>query len=65
LRPAKTGPAQDEDLQEGVRVQHVKFGSGKITSRQGSGEKLKLVIRFNRAGTKTVLARYANLQLLG
>jgi len=65
LRPAKTGPAQDEDLQEGVRVQHVKFGSGKITSRQGSGEKLKLVIRFNRAGTKTVLARYAKLQLLG
>ncbi len=65
LPPGRTGPAQDEDLQEGVRVRHAKFGSGKITSRQGSGDKLKLVIRFNRAGTKTVLARYANLQLLG
>ena len=63
--PGKTRPAQDADLQEGVRVRHAKFGNGKIASRQGSGDKLKLVIRFNRAGTKTVLARYADLQLLG
>jgi DNA helicase-2/ATP-dependent DNA helicase PcrA len=66
-RPAppsdRARPAQDEDLQEGVRVLHAKFGMGKITSRQGSGERLKLVIRFQRAGTKTVLARYADLQL--
>ena len=65
LQPGRSGPAQDEDLQEGVRVRHAKFGSGKITSRQGSGDKLKLVIRFNRAGTKTILACYANLQLIG
>jgi DNA helicase-2/ATP-dependent DNA helicase PcrA len=58
-------PAEDGDLQEGARVLHAKFGSGKITSRQGSGDKLKLTIRFQRAGTKTVLARYANLQISG
>jgi DNA helicase-2/ATP-dependent DNA helicase PcrA len=64
-RPGHVRPAQDEDLQEGVRVLHAKFGAGKIASRQGSGEKLKLVIRFTRAGTKTVLARYANLEVMG
>jgi DNA helicase-2/ATP-dependent DNA helicase PcrA len=64
-QPSGPGPAQDEDLQEGVRVLHPKFGPGKISSRQGSGDKLKLVIRFNRAGTKTLLARYASLHVVG
>jgi DNA helicase-2/ATP-dependent DNA helicase PcrA len=64
-QPGSARPAEDADLQEGVRVLHAKFGAGKITSRQGAGEKLKLVIRFTRAGTKTVLARYAKLEILG
>jgi DNA helicase-2/ATP-dependent DNA helicase PcrA len=65
IKPGETRPATEEDLQEGARVRHAKFGNGKISSRTGSGEKLKLVISFRRAGTKTLLARYAKLQLIG
>jgi DNA helicase-2/ATP-dependent DNA helicase PcrA len=65
LQPGEARAATDEDLQVGVRVRHAKFGNGKISSRTGSGDRLKLVIRFNRAGTKTLLARYAKLQVVG
>ncbi len=52
-----------EMLQVGAYVLHPMFGSGRITGRQGSGDKLKLTIRFHRAGVKQVLARYAKLEL--
>lgn len=61
---ARNAVPGDGGLREGARVLHPKFGAGKIISAQGSGDALKLKIRFAKAGTKTILARYANLQLV-
>ncbi len=47
----------------GLRVRHPVFGAGVILAVAGSGPGQKLRIRFDRVGVKTVLVRYANLEL--
>ncbi|MFQ5743700.1 MAG: ATP-dependent helicase [Acidobacteriota bacterium] len=59
-RTTRAAPAKD--LHVGVRVRHPIFGLGKVTWCQGSGKGLKLKIRF-AAGSKTILARYAKLEV--
>ena len=49
-------------VQPGLRVRHPVFGVGVILSVVGSGLGQKLKIRFDRAGVKTVMVRYANLE---
>ncbi len=45
----------------GARVVHPVFGAGSVLAVSGEGEHRKFKIRFERAGVKTILARYANL----
>ena len=58
-----TRPATHADLLEGATVIHPMFGPGKIADATGAGDKLKLEIRFNKAGTKSVIAKYAKLEV--
>ena len=69
-----TGPTLDysydqSDSQEtasiavGLRVRHPVFGLGTVAQVIGSGPGQKLRIRFDRAGLKTVMVRFANLDL--
>ena len=55
--------ATDADLVEGATVVHPMFGPGKITGAAGSGDKLKLEIRFNKTGAKSVIAKFAKLEV--
>ena len=48
--------------EHGMRVRHAVFGLGTIESVIGEGLNQKLKIRFERAGIKTVMVRYANLE---
>jgi DNA helicase-2/ATP-dependent DNA helicase PcrA len=69
--PAPDGPTLDysygqEDsppLGPGLRVRHPVFGPGTVLATTGSGPAQKLRIRFERAGVKTIMVRYANLEL--
>jgi len=55
---------QDDDpIAAGLRVIHPVFGRGTIESVVGTGLGRKLKIRFERAGVKTIVMRYANLEL--
>jgi DNA helicase-2/ATP-dependent DNA helicase PcrA len=59
--------AQDEAAEaggggRGARVRHPIFGAGVVLESQGSGPGRKLRIRFDRAGVKTVILRFANLE---
>jgi DNA helicase-2/ATP-dependent DNA helicase PcrA len=47
----------------GMRVRHPVFGFGTIAGVIGSGPGQKLRIRFDRAGLKTVMVRFANLEM--
>jgi DNA helicase-2/ATP-dependent DNA helicase PcrA len=51
-------------LAKGTRVEHPVFGAGRIESVQGQGPAAKAQIRFDRAGIKTVVLRYAQLRIL-
>jgi DNA helicase-2/ATP-dependent DNA helicase PcrA len=46
----------------GDRVSHRKFGSGVILACQGTGNQLKLVVFFDRAGSKTLVPTIAKLE---
>jgi DNA helicase-2/ATP-dependent DNA helicase PcrA len=54
------GPA---GLAPGLRVRHPVFGAGTVLAVIGAGSGQKLRIRFDRAGVKTVVLRYATLEL--
>ncbi len=47
----------------GMRVRHPVFGAGRILEVSGRGIGQKLRIRFDRAGVKTIVVRFANLEL--
>ncbi|MDG2333114.1 MAG: UvrD-helicase domain-containing protein [Myxococcota bacterium] len=51
------------DIQLGMRVRHPVFGEGEIMEMIGGGVNQKLKIRFARVGVKTVMLRFANLEL--
>ncbi|HXF59616.1 MAG TPA: UvrD-helicase domain-containing protein [Candidatus Saccharimonadales bacterium] len=45
----------------GVRVIHPQFGEGVVVASEGVGERAKLTVNFRRAGTKKILAAFAEL----
>ena len=51
------------DIQPGMRVRHPVFGEGVIMETIGGGVNQKLKIRFARVGVKTVMLRFANLEM--
>ena len=59
--------AQDDPgevgVSAGMRVRHPNFGPGTIVSVSGRGPDQKLKVRFERAGMKTLILKYANLEL--
>ncbi len=50
-------------LRPGDRVRHPSHGNGTVERLEGSGEKLKVVVRFAK-GAKKFMAKYASLELL-
>ncbi|MFI5394758.1 MAG: DNA helicase PcrA [Candidatus Binatia bacterium] len=62
-RPAP--PSDGEGFAVGQRVRHKEFGSGTVRAVEGSGDRTKLTVRFDQAGLKKLIARYAGLDRLG
>ena len=56
--------ADSSQLLDGVRIKHKMFGEGRIVSRIGEGENTKLVVEFDSGDTKTLLLKFAKLQIL-
>jgi DNA helicase-2/ATP-dependent DNA helicase PcrA len=54
--------SEEGGVQEGMRVKHAVFGTGTVVAVMGEGLNQKLKIKFERAGIKTVMVRYANLE---
>jgi DNA helicase-2/ATP-dependent DNA helicase PcrA len=61
---AQAAPDETPGIRHGTRVEHPVFGAGTIAEVAGSGASTKLRIRFDRAGMKTIVLRYAQLRLL-
>jgi DNA helicase-2/ATP-dependent DNA helicase PcrA len=55
-------PGEAGGIARGMRVRHPHFGEGLVVTVAGSGPSTKLKIQFDRAGVKTLLLRFANLE---
>ena len=51
-------------LTMGSMVKHASFGVGRVMAKEGRGENLKITVRFNQVGTKKLMVKYANLEIL-
>jgi len=61
---ANFSPSPVEALREGQRVEHDRFGYGKIISFDGDGAGKKAVVEFDNSGRKTLLLKFARLKIL-
>ena len=52
----------DGKLTLGQRVSHAKFGEGVILNLEGNGSNMRIQVNFEKAGSKWLVASYANLQ---
>tara|TARA_B100001996_G_scaffold337504_1_gene289406 strand:+ start:1508 stop:3673 length:2166 start_codon:yes stop_codon:yes gene_type:complete len=55
---------EDGKLTLGQRVLHTKFGEGVILNLEGNGSSMRIQVNFEKAGSKWLVASYANLQLI-
>ena len=61
--PADFTPSDTSHLKEGMRVEHPKFGFGKVTHIDESGANRKAKVNFDDFGEKTLLLSFAKLRI--
>lgn len=57
-------PRKPGELYLGQNVSHKKFGPGVITHIEGSGPAARIQIKFNRVGSKWLVAEFASLETI-
>ena len=48
----------------GQVVKHAKFGLGTVVNSEGSGDSMRLQIKFKKVGTKWLISSYAKLEIV-
>lgn len=56
--------SDNSGIKVGFNVEHQRFGKGKVTHVEGTGADQKATIFFPHHGSKTVLLRFANLEII-
>ena len=51
-------------LQEGIKIEHQRFGRGTVLKIEGTGENTKATVEFVHSGTKQLLLKYAKFTLV-
>lgn len=59
-----TSVASTGSLSEGCRIEHQRFGIGKVLKIEGTGENTKATVEFQNAGTKQLLLKFAKFTIL-
>jgi len=63
---ARTSPVSPSgDLQEGVTIEHQRFGIGTVVKVEGVGENQKATVHFRNAGIKQLLLKFAKFKVIG
>ncbi|MGB3465790.1 MAG: UvrD-helicase domain-containing protein [Cyclobacteriaceae bacterium] len=57
-------PSDTSKLEEGMKVEHPKFGFGEVLEIDRQGSNQKAVVNFDKAGEKTLLLSFAKLKIL-
>lgn len=61
--PVDFVPSDTANLQEGMKVEHPKFGFGKVMSIEQNGSNRKAKVSFENFGVKTLLLSFAKLKI--
>ncbi len=61
--PANFIPSDTSNLQAGMKVEHPKFGFGKVTAMDTDGANRKAKVLFDEVGEKTLLLSFAKLKI--
>lgn len=61
---ATTAPSQNLALSVGQYIEHERFGLGEVLKVEGEGDSAKALIRFENAGEKQLLLRFARFKLV-
>lgn len=64
LVPESFAPSDPDAIRPGLRVRHLKFGTGKVLSVEEVGNQKKAIVFFDSKGQKVLLLKYAKLQIL-
>lgn len=56
-------PALQGNLQIGTRINHERFGMGRIVGMDGTGDNAKIRVEFDQAGVKNLLVKFAKFTL--
>ena len=56
--------SSDSKYAIGQLVSHAKFGIGTILNYEGSGDSMRLQIKFQKVGTKWLISSYAKLEIV-
>ena len=51
-------------LQEGMKIEHQRFGRGTVLKIEGTGENTKATVEFVHSGTKQLLLKYAKFKVV-
>jgi DNA helicase-2/ATP-dependent DNA helicase PcrA len=51
-------------LEPGTRVHHPNLGVGAVERVEGEGRRARVVVRFDRGGTRTLMLAYAELEIV-
>jgi DNA helicase-2/ATP-dependent DNA helicase PcrA len=62
--PVDFAPSDTASLEEGMKVEHPKFGFGTVIQMDTSGADRKAKINFNNIGEKTLLLSFAKLRII-
>ena len=64
--PTQKIPASPKDSKYaiGQMVSHAKFGVGTVINYEGSGDSMRLQIKFQKVGTKWLISSYAKLEIV-
>lgn len=62
---AVQGASRVAQLMPGQHIEHERFGVGEVLKVEGTGENIKALIRFENAGDKQLLLKFARFRVLG
>lgn len=54
----------DKDFSKGMQVRHERFGTGEVIDINGLGANKKIIVNFDDAGQKTLIVKFARLQII-
>lgn len=53
-----------EELQEGMVIEHQRFGIGTVIKVEGTGENTKATVEFKNTGIKQLLLKFAKFNII-